>query len=977
MSRKFLIFGIWILLLACFVSSYSECSTIDCVTMQLNAGNSVKLISNISFTSYGYPQITHSDVELDCDNYYIKGKRIYDSGFNFTSVSGVTVKNCNLFDSATLWFSDSNNNIIINNYVKGMFGGINLVNSNNNLIQNNIFSAQYYSYANGENNIFDSNQFMDYGTEYDRSIFISGKGGRFTNNYIEGVYYGVYLDASDFYISNMTSNYTSGFGISGYTDGLQNNTYIINSPLGFSANFVENITVINSYFNADGAKDVYIYGGSGGISGGENIYIENAEGAGAYGLWIDNPDFSGYWINNKNVTFKNIKQEIGAFNVEDLSITHSSGRASIGNIKNGIIENNNFAIDYFGLDGDLSGYFDNVIFEDNTFNGTVDLKSGKDSKIISNHFISGGSYAFYNFNDSEIGSNTFDNSDIYFSGNNLDISENEFKGMGGLSIGGTSDNVNFFDNTLTNSSLIISGKNGFVSTNAFVNSSLFIRGDNNQIENNYLSGKSYFPINNDEPSDNVFIRLYNTKNVLVKNNILIYGEGITLSDSRPYDYGNNEIYGNRIENCTYGLRLYNYNYTDNIHDNIILGAKEYAVYNYGNQDIHLENNQWGTDDENVIQTLIYDIFDDATRGRVYYSPWLPWGQQAVDADNDGVDDAIDNCLGLGNPGQEDSDNDKKGNACDTCPLDKDDDYDKDGICGNLDNCPNNKNPNQQDADGDGNGDACDSYNNENPLAIASADLIKGKAPFTVKFTGMVVGGNSPVAYNWNFKDGSSSTQKDITHTFQTQGTYEVEFTTTDKDGDLSTSKKTITVTSDEITISEYSPSSLSLTLNEGEQQIFNVKAQKNPAWYLDGLYKGKSESYTLSTNSRSAGVHTLRAVVDNSKAVEWTVTVNDINSGKDFQILNLKLDKLQTSSGNTVISFNIYNNGNTQEEIKWSVNTGTSTLSNKVTVAGNSYTTIFAYWNYKAPGYTVTATVDPDSLVSEDDETNNVGVLNI
>jgi len=86
---------------------------------------------------------------------------------------------------------------------------------------------------------------------------------------------------------------------------------------------------------------------------------------------------------------------------------------------------------------------------------------------------------------------------------------------------------------------------------------------------------------------------------------------------------------------------------------------------------------------------------------------------------------------------------------------------------------------------------------------------------------------------------------------------------------------------------------------------------------------------------------------------------------------------LQTSSGNTVISFNIYNNGNTQEEIKWSVNTGTSTLSNKVTVAGNSYTTIFAYWNYKAPGYTVTATVDPDSLVSEDDETNNVGVLNI
>ena len=98
------------------------------------------------------------------------------------------------------------------------------------------------------------------------------------------------------------------------------------------------------------------------------------------------------------------------------------------------------------MDGDLSGYFDNVIFEDNTFNGTVDLKSGKDSKIISNHFISGGSYAFYNFNDSEIGSNTFDNSDIYFSGNNLDISEKEAKKFG-LRVFNTDVN---FDNQINN-----------------------------------------------------------------------------------------------------------------------------------------------------------------------------------------------------------------------------------------------------------------------------------------------------------------------------------------------------------------------------------------------------------------------------------------------------------------------------------------------------------------------------------------------
>lgn len=71
--------------------------------------------------------------------------------------------------------------------------------------------------------------------------------------------------------------------------------------------------------------------------------------------------------------------------------------------------------------------------------------------------------------------------------------------------------------------------------------------------------------------------------------------------------------------------------------------------------------------------------------------------------------------------------------------------------------------------------------NIKPIAAFSAEMTSGTAPLTVSFTDKSTG--SPVAWTWNFGDGSeNSYEQNPTHTYTTIGNYNVTATVTGKWG---------------------------------------------------------------------------------------------------------------------------------------------------------------------------------------------------
>ena len=110
-----------------------------------------------------------------------------------------------------------------------------------------------------------------------------------------------------------------------------------------------------------------------------------------------------------------------------------------------------------------------------------------------------------------------------------------------------------------------------------------------------------------------------------------------------------------------------------------------------------------------------------------------------DFDQDLTDNLPDNCWEVYNPGQEDTDNNGVGDACNDA-----EDMDSDEWSDPLDNCPAIYNPTQADADSDGAGDACD----------CAPDEAGSFAPPS-EVWGLMVAAPEPAEISWGNQNGTA------------------------------------------------------------------------------------------------------------------------------------------------------------------------------------------------------------------------------
>jgi hypothetical protein len=110
-----------------------------------------------------------------------------------------------------------------------------------------------------------------------------------------------------------------------------------------------------------------------------------------------------------------------------------------------------------------------------------------------------------------------------------------------------------------------------------------------------------------------------------------YGAGIYLYSIRDKSISNNTVIDNRVPTYTdvggiyvtftsypvYPQLTLNYN---NICNN--MGFQLYNNFEQGSPYLNAENNWWGTPIESEIQNMIFDWFDDSSKGIVDFNPWV-------------------------------------------------------------------------------------------------------------------------------------------------------------------------------------------------------------------------------------------------------------------------------------------------------------------------------------------------------------------
>ncbi|MBI4234012.1 MAG: carboxypeptidase regulatory-like domain-containing protein [Chloroflexi bacterium] len=287
-----------------------------------------------------------------------------------------------------------------------------------------------------------------------------------------------------------------------------------------------------------------------------------------------------------------------------------------------------------------------------------------------------------------------------------------------------------------------------------------------------------------------------------------------------------------------------------------------------------------------------------------------------DSDNDGIPNDQDNCAGIPNPDQKDTDGDGAGDACDG-------DDDGDGVSDDLDNCPLVYNPGQQDYDGDGIGAACDPGDvppNQPPTNVNAGGPYSVPEGGSVTLSGLASDpDNDPLTYAWDLDSNGSYETAGQSVAFSAAGldgpsSKTVGLRVCDDDNVCVTSSATVSITN------------VAPTVNAGpDASVSSGQSYAVSSTFTD---PGTTDTHTSTVNwgdgslvqsvpvSQGAGSGSLSASHTYFTLATYTikVCVKDDDGGEGCDTLQLAVNPLQVlidiKPGSFPNSINLKNKGN-------------------------------------------------------------------
>ncbi|MCU4176468.1 PKD domain-containing protein [Carboxylicivirga sp. N1Y90] len=199
----------------------------------------------------------------------------------------------------------------------------------------------------------------------------------------------------------------------------------------------------------------------------------------------------------------------------------------------------------------------------------------------------------------------------------------------------------------------------------------------------------------------------------------------------------------------------------------------------------------------------------------------------------------------------------------------------------------------------------------------------------------------PMEWLWNFGDGSTSTDKNPTHTYNKAGVYTVSLTVTNDAGsDTETKTNLITVNeTGSAPVAAFSVNKTSIT--EGEAIIFTDQSANEPtSWSWNFGDGGTSSSQDKSHTYNAAGTYTVTLTATNALGSDTETKTDYITVSSNISIPEVSSGTVSNKTSNSASTVGVVANdgGETPSAVGFVWNTaGNPTLSNKTGYSTENY----------------------------------------